>query len=298
MNSVILFGQIHYKNKRAINFARSEYTRFTDTIAKNDLLFKPADLFGEDPEAELTDLVLNFERSRHDAGDKTLANTERGLEVLLQFAIAGRVDLFYLDPSLGVPDQVTLGVDSDKSTVQYYLSGRLALEERSMAEAETHFTATLDSYAKHVWALDGRAEARLALDKVDEAHADWRAARELYPKLPNPHYGLARIAYRQRRFAETTDHLKAAMKNSIPHQAGYWIAALFQADVLLDEAERRGPDQEQVTGFLNSASHLLERYHVKLRQLGNKRTEHYPSPERHEDLVARHAKLSGSLEPA
>ena len=296
MSRVIVFGRIDYKNKRSINFARDEYIRHAETKAKGDMVFRPEQIFGEDLEAELDMLHIEFPRNIHEAHGKTLTNTINLFEVLLQFAIAGRIDAFVLEPG-ELPKQRVLMVNNDKSTVHAYAAGMEAFEEGRYADAIGPFTDAVESYGKHVWALNARGDAYFELGELEKAEADYKAARDIYPDLPNPHLGLAKIAHARGQRAATIDGCDRAMKGSIPHQPGYWICALFKAEVLLDSIEQGKTDELERESYLNNVRQIIERYESKLRQLGDARSEHYPTPESLEKLEARYEALSKE-EPA
>ena len=290
MNRVILFGRIDYKNKRAITFARDEYIRFYETKAKGDSAFKPEDIFGEDLEADIDVLHLEFERKIHEASNKTLSNTLNGMRMLMQFAIAGRMDLFVLEAG-ELPRQEVLLVDNDKTVVHAYNAGMEALEEERYEDAIGPLTDAIAKFASHPWAHDARGLAYLELGKLDEAEADFKSAREIYRALPSPHLGLAKIAHARGERAATIDNCDRAMKGSIPHQPGHWISALFKARVLMDSVEEGKGDAEEVRSYLSIAKTILERYASKLRQLGSAWNSHYPSEEELEALQARLTEL-------
>ncbi len=292
MSRAIIFGRINFKNLRSVKLARAEYIRHNETKAKNDLLFKPEDLFGEDPEVEYTDLFVEFDRKLHDAGDKTLTNSISALKLLLQFAIAGRLDIFILEPG-ELPRQVVLEVNNDKSTVHAYAAGMEAFEEKRYADSIGPFTDAIDSFAAHPWAYNARGLAHFELNNLKAAEADFKKARKLYPALPNPHLGLAKIAHSRGERAATIDNCERAMQGSIPHQPGYWISALFQAQVFLDLIEQgKYSGSEERAAYLRKARQLINRYSSKLRQLGSARNAYYPTPEEHQALQDRLAAVS------
>jgi len=293
MNRVIIFGRAEYKNLRSIKLARAEYIRHNETKAKGDLLFKPEVLFGEDPEEELTELHLEFKRKIHEANDKTLTNTLNALELLLQFAIAGRIDLFIIEAG-ELPRQQVLEVRNDKSTVHAFVAGLEAMEEERWADAIGPLTDAIDSFARHPWAYNARGDSHFQLDQIEEAASDYETATKLYPDLPNPHLGLAKIAHKRGQRAATIDNCERAMNGSIPHQPGYWICALFQTQVFLDLVEQEAYNGEaERESFLRNANKQISRYESKLRQLGSSRSPLYPSPERLEELSSRYETIAG-----
>ncbi|MFK8056608.1 MAG: tetratricopeptide repeat protein [Saprospiraceae bacterium] len=288
MNRVIIFGRIEYKNKRSITLARAEYVRFAETIAKFDLAYRPETLFGEDPEEELEFLHLELTREVHEAADKTLAHTIASLEKLLSFAMAGRIDVFILEAG-ELPRQRILEVDNDKSTVHAFNAGMEAVNEKRWEDAIGPLTDAIDGFPRHPWAYNARGHAYLELGDLEKAEADLKVSKKMYSALPSHHLGLARISHARGERSATIDNCDRAMKNSIPHQAGHWICALFKAEVLLDIVENgktSSPDEAQ--SFLSVTRSLLERYTSKLRQLGSARSEHYPTPDDLKKLQKRY----------
>ncbi len=295
MHRVIIFGQIEYKNARSVGFARTEFQRHAETIAKFDTLIRPEAIFGDDPEVDYGSLTITFDRELFDASDKTLNNTIQSLNVLLQFAMAGRIDLFIMEAG-DLPRQKTLLVQNEKKTVHAFAAGMEALEEKRYEDSLAPLTDAIASFPRHAWALESRGQAHYELGRLAEAEADFKAALKLYPSYPGAHLGTARIAYAGDRSAATFDSLERAMKASIPHQPGYWISALFKAQVLLDMAEREGVNaREEARGYVSTAKVLLNRYASKLRQLGSARNAYYPTPEELEKLKERAGELEDTV---
>lgn len=291
MHRVIIFGRIEFKNMRSVGFARTEFQRHSDTIAKYDTLLRPEAIFGDDPEVPYEELSITFDRELFDANDKTLNNTIQGIKVLLQFAMAGRVDVFILEAG-DLPRQRVLTVTSEKKTVHAFAAGVEALEEKRYTDAVGPLSDAIGSFARHPWAHEARGQAYYELGRLNEAERDFQTALKLYAGYPGAHLGLARIAYAGGRNAATFDSLERAMKYSIPHQPGYWISALLKAQVMLDMVEReRGDDPSAAAGYLSSAKSLLNRYDSKLRQLGSARSHYYPTPDDVQALWARAREL-------
>ena len=291
MNRVIFFGRIHFKNKRSVNLAKAAYIRFNETIAKGDMMYRPDALFGDEEaiEEEFEELFLDFPRQSHDeVTDKNLAHTTAAMESLLGYAMAGRVDIFVITAG-ELPRQITRVVDNAKSAAQYYGEGQAALEAEDYETAVDEFTKSIGSFPRHPWAHNGRALAQYELGKLEEAEADFRAAREQYPALPSPHLGLAKIFADREAYSAAMDSGKEAMKHSIPHQPGYWITALFCAEVMMARIEKEMGklSESEVELYHKQIDSYLSRYAMKLKQLGSDRTELYPGPERLAELKER-----------
>lgn len=291
MNRVIFFGRIHFKNKRSVNLAKAAYIRFDETIAKGDMMYRPEALFGDEEQIqeEFTDLFLDFPRTSHaEVTDKNIAHTTKAMESLLGYAMAGRIDMFVITAG-ELPRQITRVVDNAKSAAQYFGEGQEALEAGAYDEAIAEFTSSIRSFPRHPWAYDARALARFELDQYDEAEADFREARTQYPALPSPHLGLAKIFAQREAYSAAMDACKEAMRHSIPHQAGYWITALFSAEVMMARLEKEMGklSDAEVDLYHKQIDSYLDRYRMKLKQLGSDRTEHYPTPEHWEGLMAR-----------
>ena len=291
MNRVIFVGRIHFKNKRSVNLAKAAYIRFNETIAKNDLMYRPEDLFGDEEaiREDFEELFLDFPRKSHDeVTDKNIAHTTTAMESLLGYAMAGRIDMFVITAG-ELPRQITRLVDNTKTTAQYFAEGQESLEAEDFEKAVEGFTSSVQSFPRHPWALNGRALANYELGKAAEAEADFRAARELYPDLPSVHLGLAKIFADREEYSAAMDAGKKAMANSIPHQPGYWITALFCAEVMMARIEKEmgNLSETEVELYHKQIAGYLGRYEMKLKQLGSNRTELYPGPERLEGLKAR-----------
>ncbi len=288
MNRVIFFGRIHYKNFRSANLAKDAFVRYAETIAKGDMMYRPEALFGEELEEPFNELFIDFPRQSHEASDKTVNHSIQSMETLLQFAMAGRIDCFVITAG-ELPQQITRLVENDKTTSQHYTLATEALEAEDYPTAVNEFTETISSFKRHPWALDGRGLAYFELGNLEEAEKDLRSAREMHPSYPSPHLGLAKIFAARGEYSAAMDSCQKAMAGSIPHQPGYWITALFSAEVMIDRLEQASDkisDAEREVYFKGIASYL-DRYAMKLRQLGSNRTKFYPTPERHQALQAR-----------
>ncbi len=288
MNRVIFFGRIHFKNKRSVTFAKEAFIRYAETIAKNDMLYRPEALFGEDLTADFDQLWLEFDRKSHEAPDKTVNHTIQSMETLLEFAIAGQVDFFVIAAN-ELPKQITRRVVSEKTPAQHYTNGLAALEEQDFAGAVRELTSSLASHEDNPWAYNGRGLAYFELDKLKESEADFLQARERYPNFPSPHLGLAKIYHRRNQPSAALDSCTRAMSGSIPHQPGYWISALFSANVMItrleNDMDKLSPAEAEL--FYKKSQDFLDRYTQKLRQLGAQKNEHYPAQSELRALQAR-----------
>ena len=293
MNRIIFFGRVQFKDQRSVTLAKEAYIRHTESITKFDMLYRPEALFGEDLEAEFTDLVIEFERKAHEANDKTVSHTIQSMEVLLQYAIAGQIDAFVIAAN-ELPRQYTRRVVSEKRPARHYNAGLEAHEDGNFEEAIQEFTRSLAAYRPNPWAYNARGLAYLELGRLDEAEADLRAARELYPDFPSPHLGLARIFVARSKDSAALDACIQAMAGSIPHQPGYWISALFATDVMLGrlerDADKLSPDEAEL--YTKKAQEYTDRYELKLRQLGSQYNPYYPDAEQLRTLQARLEQIS------
>ncbi len=293
MNRVIFSGRIHYKNVRSANLAKDAFIRYAETIAKGDMMYRPEALYGEELEEPVSDLFLDFPRKSHEASDKTVNHSIQSMETLLQFAMAGRVDCFVITAG-ELPEQITRTVENDKTTSQHYTLAVEAFEAGDYPTAVAEFTTTINSFKRHPWALDGRGLAQLELGNLAEAEADLRSAREMYPNYPSPHLGLAKIFASRQEFSAAMDSCHKAMASSIPHQPGYWITALFSAEVMIGRLEKdfdRISEAEREL-YHKSITSYLDRYAMKLKQLGGNRSKFYPTPEKLKDLQERYEGLA------
>lgn len=288
MNRVIFFGRIHFKNVRSANLAKEAFVRYAETIAKGDMMYRPEALYGEELEEPVEALFLEFPRASHEASDKTVNHSIQSMETLLQFAMAGRIDCFVITAG-ELPEQITRLVENDKTTSQHYSLATEALEAEDYATAVAEFTETIDSFKRHPWALDGRGLAHFELGNLAEAERDFRSAREMYPSYPSPHLGLAKIFAAKQEYSAAMDSCQMAMAGSIPHQPGYWITALFSAEVMIGRLEKEFNKLSNAERDLyhKSIASYLDRYSMKLKQLGKNRTKFYPTPDKLKGLQAR-----------
>ena len=293
MNKVLIFGRIHYKNKRSVTLAKEAFIRFAEQIAKSDMMYKPEAVFGEDLTEDFSQLVLDFPRERFEAADKTVRHTLQSFETLLDYAIAGQIDMFVIAAN-ELPVQETRRVVSEKTPSMTYMSGLEALEAQDFQEAVDGFTESLEAYKDNPWAYNGRGLAAFELGQIDQAEKDFKKAAKMYPAFPSPHLGLAKIYHQRGKMSAAVDACEQAMNGSIPHQPGYWISALFSANVLLEHIENNldSLSSDQIELYAKKCQGFLTRYEQKLRQLGSQRSDYYPTAEQHQALQTRLDQIS------
>lgn len=293
MNKVVFFGRIHFKNKRSVTFAKEAFIRYNETIAKGDMMLRPEALFGEELELDFDQLSLEFEKNSYEATDKTISHTMQSMEALLQYAVAGQVDAFVIAAN-DLPEQITLTVNPDKSTAHAYITGVEALEASRYQEAVEALSESIDSYANHPWAYNARGLAYFELGDLDKAQDDFTTSKSMYAGLPSPHLGLAKIFAKRGELSAAMDSCKRAMKCSIPHQPGFWIATLFLREIMLDrlESDLAKMSSAEADLYFRGIGTDIERYDLKLRQLGKARSKYYPTPEYLQKLQSRFEELS------
>lgn len=280
MNKIIIFGRLEFLNKRGINLAKDSYIRFCEKTAKGDIIYSPESIFGEEPEeAEIDFLHIDFPMNRTEAEERRVTNTIDGLKTLLEYAVAGMIDVF-VRRNGDFFEQTKLEVRSGKSPAKAYNKGIELFEQEEYEGAILKFDRAIAKYENFSWAYNQRGLAYMELKKYDEALADFEKCKELYPHLPSPYLGIAQIQKIKGNSSAAVDNCLKAIKNSIPLQPGYWICSLFQAEILIEYLEKEHFSSEQeAENYYKTASYICQRYDYKLKSLGNNITSYYPSRE-------------------
>lgn len=224
---IIIAGQLEFGSERVFNQVLEQYTHRMENYYKNDILLKPEEFFK--PE----DLTLDVPRTVVVGSERHWLNTLNLLERVVSFSMAGSLNLWRLDAG-AILNHHVLEPHSDRTTVQLFNKGRqLVSQEDKEQEALAMMTKVVGRFARHAQAYERRGFVNLRLKNLDDAIYDYDKSLKINPSMPESHYGRG-IAYsRKGEWEKAAIDFEAVTKNSIPHQAIYWMAQVALGDASL-----------------------------------------------------------------
>ena len=204
-----------------------QYTHRMEHYYKNDILLKPEEFFK--PE----ELTLDVPRTVVVGSERHWLNTLNLLERVVSFSMAGSLNLWRLNAG-SIMDHHLLEPHSDRITVQLFNRGRqLVNQEDKEQEALAMMTKVVGRFERHAQAYERRGFVNLRLNNLDDALYDYDKSLNINPALPESHYGRGIVYNRKEMWTEAAADFEAVTRNSIPHQAIYWMAQVALGDAYL-----------------------------------------------------------------
>ncbi|THH37579.1 tetratricopeptide repeat protein [Neolewinella litorea] len=275
---VIIAGQLEFGSERAYNQVMEQYAHRMENYYKNDILLKPETIFKED------ELTLDVPRTVLPSTERLWLNTLNLLERVVTFSIAGSLNLWRLDAGVMI-DHYQLEPKSDRTTVQLFNRGREMVDQRdNEEEALKMMTKVVSRFERHAQAYERRGFVNYRLGNDKDALYDYTKSISINPLMPESYYGRGLVHSRQNNMAEAAADFEAVTKNSIPHQAIYWMAQVALGDAYLTLG--RLADAMRIFGMFTKRKQRiasLDRYDRRVAfQLGNL----YAKAGRNRDAVA------------
>ena len=224
---IIIAGKLEFGSDRVFNQVLEQYTHRMEHYYKNDILLKPEEFFK--PE----ELTLDVPRTVVVGSERHWLNTLNLLERVVSFSMAGSLNLWRLNAG-SIMDHHLLEPHSDRTTVQLFNRGRqLVNQEDKEQEALAMMTKVVGRFERHAQAYERRGFVNLRLNNLDDALYDYDKSLNINPALPESHYGRGIVYNRKEMWTEAAADFEAVTRNSIPHQAIYWMAQVALGDAYL-----------------------------------------------------------------
>ena len=286
---VIIAGQLEFGSERAYNQVKEQYAHRMENYYKNDILLKPETVFKEE------EMTLDVPRTVMPSTERLWLNTLNLLERVVTFSIAGSLNLWRLDAGVMI-DHYKLEPKSDRTTVQMFNRGRELVDQQDHEEeALKMMTKVVTRFERHAQAYERRGFVNYRLGNDKDAHYDYTKSITINPLMPESYYGRGLVNVRQGNVEDAAADFEAVTKNSIPHQAIYWMAQVALGDAYLDTGR---PDEAMriFSMFMKRKQRIasLERYDRRVAyQLGRL----YEKAGRHTDAArAYEAALESSAD--
>lgn len=224
---IIIAGQLEFGSERVFNQVLEQYNHRMEHYYKNDILLKPEGFFKEE------ELTLDIPRTVVIGSERHWLNTLNLLERVVSFSMAGSLNLWRLSAG-NIMDHHVLEPHSDRTTVQLFNRGRqLVSQEDKEQEALDMMTKVVGRFARHAQAYERRGFVNLRLNNVEDAIYDYNKSLKINPSMPESHYGRGIAYLRKEEWEKAASDFDAVTKNSIPHQAIYWMAQVALGDAYL-----------------------------------------------------------------
>jgi tetratricopeptide (TPR) repeat protein len=224
---IIIAGQLEFGSERVFNQVVEQYNHRMENYYKNDILLKAENIFKEG------ELTLDIPRTVVVGSERHWLNTLNLLERVVSFSMAGSLNLWRLEAGK-ILDHHILEPKSDRTTVQLFNRGRqLVNQEEKEQEALAMMTKVVGRFARHAQAYERRGYVNFRLKNFDDALYDYNKSLSINPSMPESHYGRGLVYARKEQWEEAAADFDAVTKNSIPHQAIYWMAQVALGDTYL-----------------------------------------------------------------
>lgn len=224
---IIIAGQLEFGSKRVFDQVVEQYEHRMEHYYKNDILVKAEDIFKEE------EMILDLPRKVVVGTERHWLNTLNLLERVVSFSMAGSLNLWRLSAG-SILDHHVLEPKKERTTVQLFNKGReLVNQEEKEEEALAMMTRVVGRFARHAQAYERRGFVNHRLGNYKDALYDYNKSLNINPSMPEAHYGRGLLHARNEDWELAANDFDAVTKNSIPHQAIYWMAQVSLGDAYL-----------------------------------------------------------------
>lgn len=224
---IIIAGQLEFGSKRVFDQVVEQYLHRMENYYKNDILVKAEDIFKEE------EMILDIPRTVVVGTERHWLNTLNLLERVVSFSMAGSLNLWRLSAGT-IMNHHVLEPKSERTTVQLFNKGReLVNQDKKEDEALAMMTKVVGRFARHAQAYERRGFVNYRLGNDKDALYDYNKSLNINPSMPESHYGRGLVFARSGNWEEAAADFEAVTKNSIPHQAIYWMAQVALGDSYL-----------------------------------------------------------------
>lgn len=221
---IIIAGQLEFGSKRVFDQVVEQYLHRMEHYYKNDILVKGEDIFKEE------EMILDIPRKVVVGSERHWLNTLNLLERVVSFSMAGSLNLWRLSAGT-ILDHHVLEPKKERTTVQLFNKGReLVNQEKKEEEALAMMTRVVGRFARHAQAYERRGFVNYRLGNIKDALYDYDKSLNINPSMPESHYGRGLIHAKNKNWELAAADFEAVTKNSIPHQAIYWMAQVALGD--------------------------------------------------------------------
>ncbi len=214
----IIQGKIEFGTEKAYDMAVKMYKQRAEKYFKNDVMFTEDEIFF--PET----LSLSIPRLVKQVYDKSFKNTSALLEYVVQFGLAGEMDIWQIDSGT-IRHFKHLEPSSDKAAVQSYLKGKNLVDQTGKEEeAIKALNKAIEKYDRHAQAYERRGKVNFMLKKYHDALRDYNKCLAIDANNPYAYFGKALVLIQDGKKEESLESLELAIKKSVALQSIHWKA--------------------------------------------------------------------------
>lgn len=223
---LIFKGRLEFGSQRTFDMVLRHWQTRLETYFKNDVLFKPEQLFVAE------DFALVVPQQTIMSAEKPWRSTTALLEEVAQFAVAGHIRAWCVDNGRLVAD-LTIESSSDKAAVTEYLRGRdLVGQQGREGEATAALSRAIEKFERHALAYERRGYVNYKLKNFNDALHDFTKSIAINPNNPEPYYGSGKVKMLKNDWEGAIVDLDQAVKRSLALQPLHWLARLKKGESL------------------------------------------------------------------
>lgn len=224
----IIQGKIEFGTQKAYDMAVKMYELRAEKYFKNDVMFTVDEIFFPD------ELSMSIPRLVKQVYDKSFKNTSALLEYVVQFGLAGEMDVWQIENGT-IKHFKHLEPSSDKAAVQSYLRGKNLVEQDGKEEeAIKALNKAIEKYDRHAQAYERRGKVNFILKKYHDALRDYKKCLAIDPNNPYAFFGKALVLLQEDKKEESLDSFQSAIKKSVALQSIHWKARRVKGKVHLE----------------------------------------------------------------
>ena len=211
-------GILEFGNSKTYEIMLRNVMQKIEVYYKNDVIIRPEIFFSED------DLNVKVHKHVVVCAEKSWKNTAGLLDCLAQFAIAGKLEAWFVNGEGKLLDYRLIEPLSEKTTVQEFKRGvALGKEGGKEDEAIEAYNKVIEKFERHAYAYERRGYVCFKLHRFDDAMLDFTKSINLYDN-PDAHFGRANVKIVKGDIKGAIADLEIAIKLSLPLQPIFWLS--------------------------------------------------------------------------
>lgn len=214
----IFQGRLEFGSGKNIEKALQLYTVRAEQYYRNEIMFKPEQIFLMDQGN------IDIPRTVLQASDRYFTNTINLLDYIAQFATAGSLGAWLIDNGKVLRHKM-VEPQSDKIAVQEYIRGRKLVGTKGKEkEAIEALNAAINKYERHSQAYERRGYINFTLKNYKDAMHDFNKAIHFDENNALAYYGRAQVHLQNDDKKKSLEDLSLTIQKSLALQMVHWQA--------------------------------------------------------------------------
>lgn len=226
---LIFKGRMHFGTQRSYDLAVKHFLNRTETIFRNDVLFKPEQVLDEEALAFVVP-NNNYVVASHEKAWKTTSDL---LKELAQFAVMSNLKGWAMSEGALV-DKAFFEPKTDKTVVMDFALGRQLVEEKGREmEAMEVLSRAIERYKNHALAYERRGYVNFRLGNYNDAMYDFSKSIDINPDQAEAFFGRGKVKMIKQDWKGGLEDFVMAMSKSIALQPFFWQARRAKGECLM-----------------------------------------------------------------